>query len=135
MAITKYIIDKSDLTALLSGENIAIQPNGNGNIKGFCVEITGNLTNGDMIKAMFNIGDDDIGEGLTTTHVYTNTRIVKGVSQEYDKIMFNREWWNAPLCREDGGDCQLSSVKTIDKKRPKDCPLFEIDKEESEGNE
>lgn len=51
MAIEKYIIDKSDLPALLRGEELAIQPKGN--IKGFCVEIAGNLTNGDVIKAMF----------------------------------------------------------------------------------
>lgn len=35
MAIQKYIIEKSDLTTLLRGEDLAIQPKGN--IKGFCV--------------------------------------------------------------------------------------------------
>lgn len=56
MAIAKYIIDKSELTALLRGEDLAIQPKGN--INGFCVEIAGNLTNGDVIKAIFPNIDD-----------------------------------------------------------------------------
>ena len=60
MAIEKYIIDKSDLPALLKGENLAIQPKGN--IKGFCVEIEGNLTNSDVIKALFNDKDYSIIE-------------------------------------------------------------------------
>ena len=34
--------------------------------------------------------------------------------------------WDCPLCREDGGACQLVDIKTSDKKRPKDCPLVEI---------
>ena len=60
MAIEKYIIDKSDLTALLRGENLAIQPKGN--IKGFCVEIAGNFTNGDVVRAIFNNKDYSIIE-------------------------------------------------------------------------
>ena len=85
MAIEKYIIDKSDLTALLRGEDLKIQPKGN--IKGFCVEIAGNLTNGDMIKAMFpNIdvsvsGDGDIID-VYNLGVYCET--------------FDTDWWNAP---------------------------------------
>lgn len=85
MAIEKYIIDKSDLPALLRGEDLKIQPKGN--IKGFCVEIAGNLTNGDMIKAMFpNIdvsvsGDGDIID-VYNLGVYCET--------------FDTDWWNAP---------------------------------------
>lgn len=79
MAIEKYIIDKSDLPALLSGEDLAIQPKGN--IKGFCVEIAGNLTNGDVIKALFP------NELLTST---TST-LWWG-----DNMSFNKDWWNAP---------------------------------------
>ena len=55
-------------------------------------------TNGDMIKAMFNIPDSEIDEGLSTTYLYTNTRVLKGGSQDYlrEQITFNRDWWNAP---------------------------------------
>lgn len=34
--------------------------------------------------------------------------------------------WDCPLCREDGGACQISSVATSDIERPKECPLVEI---------
>ena len=83
MAIEKYIIDKSDLTKLLRGEDLPIQPMGN--IKGFSVEITGNLTNGDMIKAMFP------NELLTS---------ITGTLWLGDNMSFNKDWWNAPYKRE-----------------------------------
>lgn len=91
MAIEKYIIDKLDVTTLLRGEDLAIQPKGN--IKGFCVEIAGNLTNGDMIKAMFpNIdvsvsGDGDIID-VYNLGVYCET--------------FDTDWWNAPYKADKG---------------------------------
>ena len=79
MAIEKFIIEKSDLNALLKGEVLAIQPKGN--IKGFCIEIAGNLTNGDVIKAMFKGRDlSIIQERLEHTH-----------------------WWNAPYKAESEG--------------------------------
>jgi hypothetical protein len=61
-------------------------------------------TNGDMVKAMFNITDNDIDEGLSTTYIYTKTRVLKGGSQDYlrERITFNRDWWNAPY-NESGG--------------------------------
>ena len=87
MAREKYIIDKSDLTALLKGEDLAIQPKGK--IRGFCVEITGNLTNGDMIKAMF-----------PNSHDWEAT--IEGESSHYlelpNNLVINRfteDWWNA----------------------------------------
>jgi hypothetical protein len=85
VAIEKYIIDKSDLTALLRGNDLAIQPKGN--IKGFCVEIKGNLTNGDMIKTIFpNIDASVSGDGdvidVYNLGIYCQT--------------FDTEWWNAP---------------------------------------
>ena len=100
MAIEKYIIDKSDLTTLLRGKDLAIQPKGC--VKGFRVEIAGNLTNGDVIKALFNIPDNDIDEGLSTTYIYTKTRVLKGGSQDHlrEWITFNRDWWNAPYKAE-----------------------------------
>lgn len=70
MAIEKYIIDKSDVATLLRGEDLAIQPKGN--IRGFCVEIAGNLTNGDLIKAMFpsmNIQERNNNTRVETTEM------------------------------------------------------------------
>lgn len=84
MAIEKYIIDKSDLTALLSGEDLAIQPKGN--IKGFCVEIAGNLTNGDVIKALF-----PNAENIRVDGGYPLNYIIEG---EWHRNL--KEWWNAP---------------------------------------
>ena len=82
MAIEKYIIDKSDLTELLRGEVLAIQPKGN--IKGFCVEITGNLTNGDVIKAVFpSVKIEYESSDLTITNLDNITS-------------FRGTWWNAP---------------------------------------
>ena len=62
------------------------------------IPIPRGATNGDMIKAMFNIPDSEIDEGLSTTYLYTNTRVLKGGSQDYlrEQITFNRDWWNAP---------------------------------------
>ena len=67
------------------------------------IEIPDNATNGDVIKAIFNISDSEIDEGLSTTYIYTKTRVLKGVSQDHlrEQITFNREWWNAPY-RKDG---------------------------------
>lgn len=42
--------------------------------------------------------------------------------------------WDCPLCREDGGACDLSDIRTSDVERPKDCPLVEI-KEQTDGND
>ncbi len=83
MAIQKYIIDKSDLGALLRGEELAIQPRGN--IRGFCVEIAGDLTNGDVIKALFP------GELLTS---------ITNALWWGDNMSFSKEWWNAPYKAE-----------------------------------
>lgn len=90
MAIEKYIIDKSDLTALLRGEDLAIQPKGN--IKGFCVEIAGNLTNGDVIKAMFPQFD---------IRIFSETGIVLvfGENKKFQHF-YPIEWWNAPYKAE-----------------------------------
>lgn len=90
MAVTKYIIDKSDVSALLRGEELAIQPRGN--IRGFCVEIAGDLTNGDVIKALLNPRNDQI-------KVYG-----EWVEVEIQKQGFNFSctlgWWNAPYKAE-----------------------------------
>ena len=56
------------------------------------------VTNGDMIKAMFDIPDSEIDEGLSTTYIYTSKRVLKGGSQDLlrKQITFSRDWWNAP---------------------------------------
>lgn len=93
MAIEKYIIDKSDLTALLRGEDLAIQPKGN--IRGFCVEIAGNLTNGDVIKAMLN--PYKVCEYEYSVHVYLT-------EEDFWKadymINCSTNWWNTPYKTE-----------------------------------
>lgn len=88
MAIEKYIIDKSDLTALLKGEDLKIQPKGN--IKGFCVEIAGNLTNGDMINALF-----PNAKNIRVDGGYPLNYIIEG---EWHRNL--KEWWNAPYKSE-----------------------------------
>ena len=62
------------------------------------IPIPEGATNGDMIKAIFNIPDGEIDEGLSTTYIYTKTRVLKGGSQDHlrERITFNRDWWNAP---------------------------------------
>ena len=92
MAIEKYIIDKSELNALLIGEDLAIQPKGN--TKGFCVEITGNLTNGDMIKTMFPNGKViETENGNLGYEIY--------IDKDYSFCSwFDGLWWNAPYKAE-----------------------------------
>ena len=94
MAVEKYIIDKSELTALLKGEDLTIQPKGN--VRGFCVEITGSLTNGDVIKAIF-----------PNSHDWEAT--IEGESSHFlelpNNLVINRfteDWWNAPYKAESG---------------------------------
>ena len=80
MAIKKYIINESDLAALLRGEVLAIQSKVN--IKGMCVKIVGNLTNGDMIMAMFNCSVIGVSKGkVYVEHIY---------------FPFDEDWWKSP---------------------------------------
>ncbi len=74
----KYIIDKIDLHDLLTGKEIPLLQ-GN-RVRAFCVEIAGNLTNGDMIMAMFpNASVYEQG----STYIINN---------EYK---FNSTWWDS----------------------------------------
>ena len=91
MAIEKYIIDKSDLTALLRGEDLAIQPKGN--IKGFCVEIADNLTNGDVIKAMFP-------NALRSDYIENDMVIVYLQDKNESEMVVSEDWWFAPYKAE-----------------------------------
>ena len=67
-------------------------------------EIPEGATNGEVIKAMFNISDSEIDEGLSTTYIYTKTRVLKGGSQDRlrEQITFDREWWNSPYKGSEG---------------------------------
>lgn len=89
MAIEKYIIDKSELSALLRGDDLSIKPKGN--IKGFCVEIAGTLTNGDVIKAMFPSIESRLDE---------NTGIILAKWVDGTTKTFKADWWNAPYMKE-----------------------------------
>lgn len=51
--IQKYIIEKTDIHDLLTGQEISLSQ---GKARAFCVEIVGIITNGDVIKAMFPNG-------------------------------------------------------------------------------
>ena len=55
-------------------------------------------TNGDAIKAIFDIPDSEIDEGLSTTYIYTSKQVLKGGSQDLlrKQITFSKDWWNAP---------------------------------------
>ena len=87
MAIEKFIIDKSDLSALLKGEELAIHPIGN--IRGICVEIAGNVTNGDMVKAMFGEPTDVGREGFIYKCQPCDGKFLSTIYLDFD-------WWNAP---------------------------------------
>ena len=87
MAVQKYIIDKDDIGKVIRGEEIAIMPRGN--IKAFQIEVNNlkNVTNGDVIMAMFDCMVIDISNGK----VY--------VEKIY--FPFDEDWWKAPF---KGGD-------------------------------
>lgn len=61
---------------------LAIQPKGN--IKGFCVEIAGNLTNGNVIRALF--------PNISIVNVFG------GVWFKVDNLYLqcSESWWNSP---------------------------------------
>lgn len=93
MVIEKYIIDKSDLTKLLKGEDLLIRPTGN--IKGLCMDITGNPTNGDIIKLLFSNGKeyDTINDGCIRFEIE--------IDFDYSYCSyFDEVWWNEPYIRE-----------------------------------
>ena len=84
--IEKYIIGKEDLPKLIRGEELPLSQGSKA--RAFKIEITGNLTNGDMIMAMFpnakaNVFAKEVGvKGLDTYSVFT------------------KKWWNAPYKAE-----------------------------------
>lgn len=64
--------------------------------KNFYIKLTDNLTNGDMIKAMFN--PYKICEYKYSIHVYmTEEDFLKADYQ----INYNANWWNAPYIKSE----------------------------------
>ena len=91
-------------TDLLEIETQSLEDVGQGEIQFYSVEqidnaptvltIPDNPTNGDMIKALWNLSDNDIDIGFGTVYVYTNIRVFNG--QDRERLFFNKDWWNAP---------------------------------------
>lgn len=80
----RYIIDKADVHDLLTGKALSLSQ---GNESAFCVTISGNMTNGDMIRALFPIGNVELRGGLTRCHIADDNNCV---------CDFLTDWWNAP---------------------------------------
>lgn len=81
--VQKYIIDKADIHNLLTGKEI---PLGQGSkARAFCIEIAGEMTNGEVIQALFpNVSVYEHGSTYS-------------VNNEYN---FNSTWWNTPYKAE-----------------------------------
>lgn len=82
--VQKYIIDKSDLPNLIQGKELAL---GQGNkFRAFCIEINGELTNGDVIKAIFPDAENiRMDNGLPLNFVL-----------EFELHRNYKDWWNSP---------------------------------------
>ncbi len=83
----RYIIDKADIYDLLTGKALSLSQ---GNESAFCITISGNMTNGDMIKAVFPNANID-------KKLYTYCVCVKlPYHTKYDTgLLFDLNWWNA----------------------------------------
>ena len=79
----RYIIDKADIHDLLAGKELSLAQ---GRESAFCITISGNMTNGDMIKAIFP--DVEVKERNNVYEVYFGI----GTAIQF----FNHQWWNAP---------------------------------------
>ena len=91
--VQKYIIDKADIHDLITGKEL--QPRRGA--RAFCVEISGKLTNGDVIRSIFpdievepvKLGDQIVG--------YDIWKLDNGTCAE---TYFTKTWWNAPYKAE-----------------------------------
>lgn len=84
--VQKYIIDKADIHNLLTGKEI---PLGQGSkARAFCLEITGGMTNGEVVKSVFSTAEiiETTYKGWHVVEVWFGGFLVR----------FRREWWNAP---------------------------------------
>ena len=89
----KYIIDKTDLHDLLTGKEIPL-PQGN-KARAFCVEVSGGMTNGEALQALF--------PNITITHKSSNGVLIVVVN--FDSPYpheFYADWWNSPY--QKGGE-------------------------------
>lgn len=85
--VQKYIIDKADIHNLLTGKEI---PLGQGSkARAFCIEIAGEMTNGEAIISLYPDLKYTIQNGRVLTTI--------GVASSFDL-----DWWNAPY--QKGGE-------------------------------
>ena len=82
--VEKYIIEKCDIHDLLTGQDI---PLSQGRARAFCVEITGEITNGDVIKSIFPHYDIEIDEHKGYVRIF----------YEDFYTIYPMRWWNAPF--------------------------------------
>lgn len=104
--VEKYIIDKTDIHDLLTGQEL---PLSQGKARAFCVEIAGELTNGELIKALFpncEISEHKVrtktqGEIVAGYDVFLYTsRSTKSGMGFGIKIFFDIIWWNSSFKAE-----------------------------------
>ena len=86
--VQKYIIDKADIQNLLTGKDI---PLGQGSkARAFCVEIAGEMTNGELFQAIFpceEVHVNGLQEGCVHFSMKSNLDTMD---------CFSLDWWNAP---------------------------------------
>lgn len=92
--VRKYIIDKSDIHDLLIGREL---PLSQGEARAFCVEVVGEMTNGDVMKALFpNVNCDDMAFTVHATTKVVSNGVTGSISYDFWKY-----WWNAPYKAEE----------------------------------
>jgi len=92
--VRKYIIDKSDIHDLLIGREL---PLSQGEARAFCVEVVGEMTNGDVMKALFpNVNFDDMAFYGTCNNKIVSNGVTGSIS--YD---FWKDWWNTSYKAEE----------------------------------
>lgn len=81
--VEKYIIDKSDISDLLKGDELPLTQ---GRARAFQVEVAGHMTNGELTKALFpNAKNIKVDGG------YPLNYIIEG---EWHRNL--KEWWDKP---------------------------------------
>lgn len=86
--VQKYIIDKADIHNLITGKEI---PLGQGSkARAFCIEIAGEMTNEDVIKALFP--QIELGEIYNGKHRF----FLKDKEISTFDLKAEVEWLNAP---------------------------------------
>ena len=95
-----YVIEKEDLPKLLKGEDLKLDSSSNG-VTAFNIEINGELTNGDIIKAMFPNEKYEViaRTGFDIDGKIIHHKVVR-VNGLLDYYVMDYEWWNAPYKQE-----------------------------------